>query len=371
MPTDRPDDPREEETRMQPLTPFHLLRPQDLPRTVEELGDTASGPAAPQLAALADALLDGPDEKTQDRAREAVALLDEALPDPEPVGTDPDESPGNRANDEAFAIVRVRGDALHLLRRSTAHAYLVLCEEESTTGTSLPAAQLHRLHLAFGALFALYSGTPVHRAEAAQGSPRAPRPLPAHTMGEADALRRWTRGHRVFMALVQGMVVAFHCMGDRLRAGDPERARQFLALATTLMRGSGAALTFTGDFPYSAYTVRVRPTLIPPSAPPDMTGLRWRDHEYLIRVLSDLRPLFGDLPAPLAADHRRLAEALDEAYQAHKSVCSHFVGSDTSSVLMADRTNESAVATLERFRRSRGQLVSGRRPRGGRREEQP
>ncbi|MCO6704260.1 hypothetical protein KQH42_27940 [Streptomyces sp. CHA1] len=371
MPTTRPDDPRDEETRMELSTPFHLLRPQDLPRTAEELGDSSSGPAAPQLAALADALLDGRDDKTQERVREALGILEEAIPHPEPVGADPEESPGNRANDEAFAIVRVQGDALHQLRHSTARAYLTLCEEESSTGTALPAEQLRRLHVAFGALFALYSGPVDHRAMAPQDSPRPHRPLPPHTMGEADALRRWTRGHHVFMALVQGMVVAFSCMGDRLRADEPEQARPFLILAGTLMRGSAAALAFTGDFPYSAYSVRVRPTLIPPNAPPDMTGLRWRDHEYLIRVLTELRPVFGELPPLLEAERGQFAETLEEAYEAHKTVCSHFVGSDQSSVLMADRTNESAVTTLDRFKRSRRQLVSGRRARGGTRREEP
>jgi hypothetical protein len=126
------------------------------------------------------------------------------------------------------------------------------------------------------------------------------------------------------------------------------------------MRGSGAALAFTGDFPYPAYAARVRPTLIPPNAPPDMTGLRWRDHEYLIRVLSELRPVFAALPEGLREEREGFADALTEAYDAHKMVCAHFVGADQSSVLMATRTNEAAVSTLERFKRSRRGLVSGR-----------
>ena len=177
------------------------------------------------------------------------------------------------------------------------------------------------------------------------------------------AQRRWTSGHHVFMVLVQGLIIALQEVAENIRIGRIDGAQRWFDLAAALMRGSNAALTFTGDFPYSEYEKRVRPTLIPPTAPPDMSGLRWRDHEYLIRVLVRLRPIFADLDPRLEPWREEFVQALSGSYDAHKTVCAHFVGNDQSSVLMSTRTTQPAVSTLDKFKRSRSALLrTGRKP---------
>lgn len=337
--------------------PFHLLRPQDLPRIHPVLDGAGASTGA---AAVVDSVLRGVNPGTLDTVEAALRENGLTAADFTVLTDDPSESVSNRANDQAFGIVRVSGDRLGVLRHSTLRGYQILLRELFSSGTDLSATKLDWLHLAFVRLLALHGGTDdaVDAKIAVEPHASGPCPPPADS---THALRRWTSGHHVFMVLVQGLIIALQEMAENIRIGRIAGAQRSFDLASALMRGSNAALTFTGDFPYSEYEKRVRPTLIPPTAPPDMSGLRWRDHEYLIRVLVRLRPIFAELDPRLEPWREEFLQALTGSYDAHKTVCAHFVGNDQSSVLMSNRTTQSAVSTLDKFKRSRSALVRTRR----------
>lgn len=336
--------------------PFHLLRPQDLPR-IPSGGSTGAAGAA----AVVENVLRGVDHDTLDTVEAALWENGLTAADFTVLTDDPSESVSNRANDQAFGIVRVSGDRLGILRHSTLRGYQTLLRDQFSSGTDLSATKLDWLHLAFVRLLALHSGTV--DPTAVKIAVELPRPGLCPPPDGTYAQRRWIAGHHVFMVLVQGLIIALQEMAEDVRIGRIAGAQRWFDLASALMRGSDAALTFTGNFPYSEYEKRVRPTLIPPTAPPDMSGLRWRDHEYLIRVLVRLRPIFADLDPRLEPWREEFVQALSGSYDAHKTVCAHFVGNEQSSVLMSTRTTQPAVSTLDKFKRSRSALLrSGRRP---------
>ncbi|WP_338871403.1 hypothetical protein [Myxococcus stipitatus] len=329
---------------------IYLLRPERLPRVRGELQGAAAHVAV--LEPLARLHRSSPEEQAMLAARDALARLGLGPADFMPVVDDPEASQGNKDNDQAFAIVRVDGQVVPLLVQSTLHGFVTLLDEALTSGTDLEPAAWGRLRHAFSVLFDVLLDRPFHR-EGAE-----PLPPPRSTAsGERDALRRWTRGHYVFMSLVQGMVVLLHGLREGVETENLEFARSALERVTALMDGAEAALRFTGDYSYTAYEKSVRPTLMPPVAPPGMTGLRWRDHEYMVKVLSGLRPVFSRLPAELESAREEFYQSVARAYDAHKTVCASFVGTERTSLLMAERTEKSAVEILEHFKRVRLHLV--------------
>jgi hypothetical protein len=336
---------------------FPMLRPQDLPASSAELAVLTKEPAVRLLSRFLDDSTHASDEATLDLLRAAQAEL--ALDPAEftVITDDPEESTGNRDNDNAFAIVRVRGDKSRLLANAVLRAYVTLLEERDNGGSALDAIAWRRLHTGFRAMIAYLAA----RDQPEPTGDYAPRPASG-----GAALQRWIHGHHIFLVLVQGLVITMRCFADNARREQTAATREALRAATEIMWGSEAALRFTGDFPYSEYEKLVRPTLMPPTAPPDMTGLRWRDHEYLIRALAGMRSCFSRLDPRVEPERVRLLEALNATYDSHKSVCAHFVGVEETSVLMSTRSTNSAVSTLEHFKRNRGAIVGSARPdRGG------
>ncbi|NTX16520.1 hypothetical protein HUA76_37685 [Myxococcus sp. CA056] len=285
-------------------------------------------------------------------ARDSLSRLGLGDGDFTPVVDDPEASQGNKDNDQAFAIVRVEGRVVPLLVHSTLHGFVTLLDEALTSGTDLEPEAWGRLRHAYSVLFDMLLDRPVDR----EGAAALPPPR-STASGERDALRRWTRGHYVFMSLVQGMVVVLHVLREDVEAGNLEAARSDLERVTALMNGAEVALRFTGDYSYTAYEKSVRPTLMPPVAPPGMTGLRWRDHEYMVKVLAGLRPIFAGLPVELEEAREAFYQSVARAYDAHKTVCASFVGTERTSLLMAERTEKSAVELLEHFKRVRLHLI--------------
>jgi hypothetical protein len=329
---------------------FYLLRPEQLPRGRGDL--RGGGAEVAVLEPLATLHRLAPEDGASAAARAALTRLGLGPEDFSPVLDDPEASQGNKDNDQAFSIVRVEGRVVPLLVHSTLQGFVTLLDEALTSGTDLEPLAWGRLRTAFNVLFDMLLGRPASPEEVVPMAP--PRSIAA---GERDALRRWTRGHYVFMSIVQGMVVLLNCLRQDVEAGDLDAARSDLAQLTALMWGAESALRFTGDYSYTAYEKSVRPTLMPPLAPPGMTGLRWRDHEYLVKVLSGLRPIFSQLPAALEEAREAFYQAIARAYDAHKSVCAGFVGTERTSLLMAERTEKSAVEILEHFKRVRLHLV--------------
>ncbi|SHG69612.1 hypothetical protein [Streptoalloteichus hindustanus] len=338
---------------------FPLLRPQDLPASTHVL---APAPGSATAAALATALA-GPADRTDDQElvvlRAALGVLGFSTGEIAVVTDDPEESAGNRANDAAFRFVRVRGDVSRVLAHSVLQGYVTLLEEALGTGTDLTPEQWRPLRTAMRQLVLLISGdfTPLDERAGPDVVRLPPRPS---SYRDNQALQRWIRGHHVFMVLVQGLVISLNGFAHHASAGEIPEAQRMLEVAAVVMRGAAAALRFTGDFPFSEYQRNIRPTLMPPTAPPDMSGLRWRDHEHLIRVLGGTRTLFAQLDPRLEPQRERFLAAFAATYDAHRAVCGHFVGTEQSSVLMAARSPRSAVSTLDHFKKVRSGLVRSR-----------
>ena len=333
---------------------FYLLTPENLPRSRAEC--SAGGDAAAALDIMSACALNCPDESALAAARKALVRLNLGPQSLQPVGEDLNESEDNRSNDKAFGIVRVRGEVIPLLINSTLQGFVALLEEAIAGGANVTAEEWTQIRNAFSLLFYMLEGRSFDEF-ARQDSMGALIQPPRAAEEQHSALSRWVRGHHLFMVMIQGLVAAFGSFQHEVEAGRFGQAKNSLRAATLLMVGSGVALRFTGDFQYSDYERIVRPTLQPPVVPEGLTGLYWRDHEYLMKFLTKMRPLFTSLDPSLREQVHFFHDALKETYGAHKMVCASFVGAERPSLLMATRTEQSAVETLNHFMRARLNLV--------------
>ncbi|MBF6168595.1 hypothetical protein IU486_28170 [Streptomyces gardneri] len=252
------------------------------------------------------------------------------------------------ALDHAFEIQRVSGTTA--LVHSVLTAYRILLEEAINGGVSLTPRQWGTLRLAFSALcrFAV-DGTPPPVAAALTCRVIAPH-------GHRDSLGRWIRGHHVFIVLLQWISIALHVMVSHVASGEIRRARDALATACLLMRGSAMALRFTGDFPSGDYEQHIRPTLLPPAAPPKMTGLHWADHRYLARSLTTASPVLADPPHQMLAWRNAFHRALQDTYESHKFVCAEFLG-PSGSTPVSSASGSTPIGMLNRLKIHRTQLA--------------
>ncbi|MFD0332603.1 hypothetical protein ACFQZ0_02040 [Streptomyces erythrogriseus] len=187
---------------------------------------------------------------------------------------------------------------------------------------------------------------------------RLPAPLPVPGCPSSgpeplDGLRRWVRGHHVFMVLAQGGTVAVNSLTAAAEAGDEEAAATAAEVASRVMRACRAALQFAGDANPDQYRSEIRPTLMPPVAPPQMSGLRWRDHEALVAALTASGEAWSWLAERRPDALTDFRTALDATYESHKGVCGNFVGSQSPSLLATSRSHRPAVGVIEQFRRLR------------------
>ncbi len=253
-------------------------------------------------------------------------------------------------HDYFFNIVRVSGNPLRVLAHSILQAYGELLEDTLAEGTSLNSSEWSRLRAAFDTMLHYISQEP------AQPLVNTSRYLPtasSHSRGEPDPLRRWRIGHHVFLTLIQNLVVAFGCFGSAITSNDLPEAVVALELATILMWGSASALRFAGDFQPQQYEAVVRPVMMPPNLEPGFSGLQSRDHYYLIKSLSRLKPVFMKLDPYLRSQHHQFLQAFDAAYEAHKLVCARFKGNELPSLRMNLDAKQSAVDVLDQLKHVR------------------
>jgi hypothetical protein len=337
------------------LVPFYLLRPDELPRLRGELAEDRD--TARIVGPLSEALARGLDDATVlETARAALCELAFGPADFSRVEHDPGESFESRANDLSFGIVRVRGRATRVLAHGAIQSFAHLIEDARDAGTDLDAEHWGRLRHAFTTMFSvLASGSPATL-------PAVPvAPGAAADPAGRDALRRWVRGHHAFMSIVQCLIVILEDFEDAFESSDAARMLDALSAASAIMWGTESALRFAGDFAYAAYERAVRPTLMPPIAPPGMTGLHWRDHRYMITVLARTRRCFARLAPGLHPALGALHTAMSAAYESHKYVCASFVGDERPSLLMASRSEKTAIETLDHFKAIRLALLDGSR----------
>jgi hypothetical protein len=326
--------------------PFRLGRPEELPGVLTEVA--AAGAVTRPATLLLDDAAWADCETLEDAARAARAAL---AADPGPlVRDDPQESAANRDNDLAFGIERHGGAALSLMVDAGLAALIGLLELTRRRGVGLTEVDWADLFAGFATVIGWPAdpGTPPDRPAPALPNPRG-------TARPDDALRCWVCGHHVFMVFAQCGAMALRCLRSAVEAGDTAGARRAAEAATTMMRASRGALRFAGDSSNDEYVAEIRPTLMPPVAPPKMSGLHWRDHEALIDALAgagDAWPALAD--ARLVAGFR---DALDATYLAHRGVCEQFVGDSSPSLLARPGSSRSAVGVLAQFREQRLGLV--------------
>jgi hypothetical protein len=270
----------------------------------------------------------------------------------EPVGEDPDESEANRANDIAFGIVRTDAPPAPVLIDAALASLSGVLDLAADRGIGLDRRDWTDLINGFDTLLAWLANP-----RTVPARPPVPAAQGIREVRADDALRRWVRGHHVFMVFAQGSALAARNLSHCAAAGDMEGAVVATRVATALMCSSRAALRFAGDVTNLAYRSEIRPTLMPPVAPPKMSGLRWRDHEALVRQLAAARDGF----AWLARSHPELLQGfraeLEATYLAHRGVCESFVGTESPSLLATSRSERSAVGVLDQFRELRLQLL--------------
>ncbi|MDG4863768.1 hypothetical protein P8605_37060 [Streptomyces sp. T-3] len=326
--------------------PFLLGRPEELPTTVPGIERIAD------RAARVRGRLSGPGSRESVGALLAAAraVRDELVPTGDGrVGDDPEESEANRDNDLAFGIVRTRGPAAALLVDAAVAALIGVLEVAEAQGSDLEPQSWQWFLDGFDALlgwFAEPGSVPVPAAVPAAGTPTA-------AVVPQDALRRWVRGHHVFMVFAQAATMACHVLQDGARRTDPETAATAAGVLLQLMRGCQGALAYAGSANRAQYNEQIRPTLTPPVAPPKMSGLHWRDHEALIVALGSSGPAWSWLESHRPGLLGQFRNVLGEAYDAHRGVCGHFVGDTAPSLLATQRSSRSAVGVLSQLRRVR------------------
>ncbi|EGX57581.1 hypothetical protein SZN_22181 [Streptomyces zinciresistens K42] len=326
--------------------PFPMPRPEDLPDDAP-----AIAAAAPSVLALPAGEVARPASRTgvaellaaARTARTELGRVSSTL-----VGDDPGESRPNRDNDLAFGIERHLGDPLALFVQAALNAHIGILEIAEERGTGLDQASWCDLVKGFDTLL-LWLAEPT----------RLPAPLPVPGCAGSgrpeplDGLRRWVRGHHVFMVLSQGGTLALNSLAAAADTRDEEGAATAAGVASRVMWACRAALAFAGDASPGQYQAEIRPTLMPPVAPPQMSGLRWRDHEALVVALTESRGAWSWLAERRPGALEDFRTALDATYEAHKGVCGHFVGSQSPSLLATSRSHRPAVGVIEQFHRLR------------------
>jgi hypothetical protein len=243
-------------------------------------------------------------------------------------------------------IVRVSGEPASIFIRGILQANLILFEELSQGGTSLAGDKLDQIDRAFAAVLSFLSASgsaPARRIGAWNSAP----------VKGYDPLRRWVRGHHIFVMLTQGLILSLQDIEGALNEGRTDDVAAALELATVLMEGSAIAFQFAADFAPAQYRDTVRPTMMPPLAPEGLSGVLSADHRYLQQVLNRLKPRLKQVQLVEADRYRRFVAAFQQAYDDHIHVCSRFVGSREPSLLMKPGDDKSAVQQLEHFKRLR------------------
>jgi hypothetical protein len=162
------------------------------------------------------------------------------------------------------------------------------------------------------------------------------------------------------MVFAQGCALTLACLRRCAGQDDTPAAAAAATAAIGLMWGSQGALSFAGDLAQDEYVAEIRPTLMPPIAPPKMSGLHWRDHEALVAELAAADDSWRWLAVSRPDLLREFRAALGATYEAHRGVCASFVGDSSPSLLATKGSSRSAVSVLAQFERRRLDLLPGR-----------
>jgi hypothetical protein len=256
------------------------------------------------------------------------------------------------AHDIYCNIERVAGDSPKIFICSVLQAYRQLLEERLEAGTSLGPNEWLQLRCAFHSIIRYVCKQPP--ALALRLNTYESLPLEGDS---PDPVRRWILGHHVFIAIVQGLILALHALKGALAEKSAQETAAAFELSIILLEGSALAFRFTSDFCAAQYENVVRPTMMPPRAPQGLSGLLSADHRYLIKTLVEMKPSFESLDPALRPYYSRFRSAFQSAYEAHKFVCARFRGDEKPSLLMKSSSKTSAVEELDHYMHKRMQML--------------
>jgi hypothetical protein len=339
------------------ISPLHLLKAEDLPAAGSVVRRTMSQDTA-------DALCTVLDTDSHGTAPKLLAAVDAALDCLPPAGdatkyTSEEQQtlPSDlyEEHDLFFGAIRVTGNPVEVFTRTLLEALRSQLNDAVSAGVGLGAAEWSQLLDSFRSTFSLLWRVGVAGTDFEAGTkPRASADeVRAESVG-VDPLVRWRLGHQVFFALIQALIVAVGCLSETLdeTPDDTEGARRLIEDATVLMIGSGASLSYAGDFTRGLYADVVRPAMLPPHINAKFSGLQLRDHRMLLRQLNQVKPLLTTSEPTVRASYGQLLDAMSTAYEAHVMVCSRF-GGDREPSLRTPGSKVPAADVLERFRTQR------------------
>lgn len=324
-----------------------LCEPAQLPRRHAQLSEAGRESVRRALAVALHIPTRASDAEALNYVREAQRHVSAEFPAaPEPR----DEAEKHFAEHDSYCCVRrVTGEPVQVFVHALLQSYGELLEEALVGGTSISPEEWAKLRRAFDSMLHYVAlETFGARPKPAAETPPA-YPLPAWG---PNPLRRWILGHHVFVVIIQSLLVALGCFEDALKDGETGAAEAALAEATELMWGAAASLKFTGDFTPDEYDDIVRPTMMPPSAPPGMSGLLAVDHRCLVKTLVHLKEVFTNLDPQLRPQHRAFTQAFEATYESHKHVCAHFRGNERTSLLSTSK-GEPATEVLSQLQYAR------------------
>jgi hypothetical protein len=249
--------------------------------------------------------------------------------------------PDDLAHDAYFNVRRVEHDVAAVFLQSVVAGRLIFLREVEESPVAISVTELMRIDRGFADLLGCLFGGEIESA--------------AHvtaweTRGETvNPKRRWVRGHLVFAALTQGLILAFQSLGVALRGGNGKEVARWADLAISLLKASAGAFILTGDFPPEEYENTIRPSMMPPAAPVCLSGLMSADHRCLAQIMRDMRPALKSLAEQEPTRHHQMVAAVNLVYDSHVHVCERFVGAKPS-LLTEGRTQRSGPSLIEQFR---------------------
>ncbi|MFP3497037.1 hypothetical protein SB759_22670 [Pseudomonas sp. SIMBA_059] len=326
--------------------PFILGCPEDLPTTERELA-----PSAAMARQIQEYLEAGQQPQNLEQylgtLREVMAHLPSASTGL--MTDDPRENQENRDNDFAFGIERHQGDTIALMVKATLNAAIQTGELVQRSGTSLDHSEWSDMMSVVQTILQTIA---------------SPRLMPESRVmfqapknkveeDEQDPLRRWVRGHLLFMALCQAMNLCTNLLITAAQDKDLELACAQANRLIQLMNISRITLEFSTDLNSQQYVSQIRPTLMPPIAPPKMSGINWRDHVVMIRSMRRSTEAWNFIEQTYPHLAERMRATLAQVYSAHRGVCEKFVGEENTSLLATEKATNTAGQVLENLKKSR------------------
>lgn len=326
--------------------PFILGCPENLPTTERELA-----PCAVMARQILECLEAGPQPQNLEQYLATLRDVMAHLPDASTglMTDDPRENQENRDNDLAFGIERHQGDTVALMIKATLEAAIQTGELVQRSGTSLDHSEWSdMMSVVQTILLAIASPRLLPESRVLFRAPKS-----KVEEDDQDPLRRWVRGHLLFMALCQAMNLCTNLLITAARDKDLELACAQAHRLIQLMNISRITLEFSTDLNSQQYVSQIRPTLMPPIAPPKMSGINWRDHVVMIRSMRQSTEAWSFIEQTHPHLAERMRTTLAQVYSAHRGVCEKFVGEENTSLLAKENATNTAGQVLENLKKSR------------------